>query len=129
MALGTDGAGSNNSLDLLDDVKAFALLQKHVAADPAAVTAAEAWEIATGRRSELIGEPTPEPGARPISRSCAWTPRGWRSASSTPAWSTRPTPPRLRRPSSAAGSSTARASSATRGDRAKARERAARPVR
>ncbi|MET0127802.1 MAG: amidohydrolase [Solirubrobacterales bacterium] len=63
VALGTDGAGSNNSLDLLDDVKAFALLQKHVAADPAAVTAAEAWEVATGRRSELIGEPTLEPGA------------------------------------------------------------------
>jgi 5-methylthioadenosine/S-adenosylhomocysteine deaminase len=55
IALGTDGAGSNNSLDLLDDVKAFALLQKHVASDPAAVTAAEAWEIATGQRSELVG--------------------------------------------------------------------------
>ena len=55
VALGTDGAGSNNSLDMLDDVKAFALLQKHVAADPAAVTAREAWEIATGQRSKLIG--------------------------------------------------------------------------
>ncbi len=55
VGLGTDGAGSNNSLDMLDDVKAFALLQKHVAADPAAVTAGEAWEIATGQRSELIG--------------------------------------------------------------------------
>jgi 5-methylthioadenosine/S-adenosylhomocysteine deaminase len=55
IALGTDGAGSNNSLDMLDDVKAFALIQKHVAADPAAVTAAEAWEIATGQRAELVG--------------------------------------------------------------------------
>jgi len=55
VALGTDGAGSNNSLDMLDDVKAFALLQKHVAADPAAVTAGEAWEIATGQRSKLVG--------------------------------------------------------------------------
>ena len=55
VALGTDGAGSNNSLDMLDDVKAFALIQKHVAGDPAAVTAAEAWEIATGQRSELVG--------------------------------------------------------------------------
>jgi 5-methylthioadenosine/S-adenosylhomocysteine deaminase len=63
VGLGTDGAGSNNSLDLLDDVKAFALLQKHVAADPAAVTAGEAWEIATGRRSKLIGGRAPEVGA------------------------------------------------------------------
>ncbi len=63
VGLGTDGAGSNNSLDLLDDVKAFALLQKHVAADPAAVTAGEAWEIATGRRSKLIGGRAPEAGA------------------------------------------------------------------
>jgi 5-methylthioadenosine/S-adenosylhomocysteine deaminase len=54
IGLGTDGAGSNNSLDMLDDVKTFALLQKHVAADPAAVTAREAWEIGTGQRSKLI---------------------------------------------------------------------------
>ena len=64
VALGTDGAGSNNSLDMLDDVKAFALLQKHVAADPAAVTAREAWEIATGQRSDLVGEPSLTQGAR-----------------------------------------------------------------
>jgi 5-methylthioadenosine/S-adenosylhomocysteine deaminase len=63
VGLGTDGAGSNNSLDLLDDVKAFALIQKHVAADPAAVTAGEAWEIATGQRSKLIGGRAPATGA------------------------------------------------------------------
>jgi 5-methylthioadenosine/S-adenosylhomocysteine deaminase len=62
VGLGTDGAGSNNSLDMLDDVKAFALLQKHVAADPAAVTAGEAWEIATGQRSRLIGGAPPAVG-------------------------------------------------------------------
>jgi 5-methylthioadenosine/S-adenosylhomocysteine deaminase len=62
VALGTDGAGSNNSLDMLDDVKAFALLQKHVAADPAAVKAGEAWEIATGQRSELVGGRRPAAG-------------------------------------------------------------------
>jgi len=56
LGLGTDGAGSNNSLDLLADVKTFALIQKHAAGDPAAVTAHEAWEIATGRRSPLIAE-------------------------------------------------------------------------
>ena len=63
VGLGTDGAGSNNSLDLLDDVKAFALIQKHVAAEPAAVTAGEAWEIATGLRSKLINGRAPAAGA------------------------------------------------------------------
>ncbi len=55
VGLGTDGPGSNNSLDLLADAKTFALLQKNEARDPAAVTAAETIEIATGRRSRLLG--------------------------------------------------------------------------
>ncbi len=55
MGLGTDGAGSNNSLDLLADAKQFALLQKHVARDPAAVTAGETLSLATGRMSPLLG--------------------------------------------------------------------------
>ena len=55
VGLGTDGAGSNNSLDLLSDAKHFALGQKQRAGDPAAVTAAETWEIATGARSPLLG--------------------------------------------------------------------------
>ncbi len=55
VGLGTDGAGSNNSLDLLSDAKAFALVQKHAAGDAAAIDAAETWEIATGRRSALLG--------------------------------------------------------------------------
>jgi 5-methylthioadenosine/S-adenosylhomocysteine deaminase len=63
VGLGTDGAGSNNSLDLLQDVKFFALLQKHEAGDPAAVTAAETLEIATGRRSKLLGGASVEVGA------------------------------------------------------------------
>jgi 5-methylthioadenosine/S-adenosylhomocysteine deaminase len=54
IGLGTDGAGSNNSLDLLADAKVFALLQKNDAGDPAAVTADETLEIATGRRSDLL---------------------------------------------------------------------------
>jgi 5-methylthioadenosine/S-adenosylhomocysteine deaminase len=54
IGLGTDGAGSNNSLDLLSDAKIFALLQKHEARDPATLTAKEVWEIATGRRSRLL---------------------------------------------------------------------------
>ncbi|HEX6310971.1 MAG TPA: amidohydrolase family protein, partial [Acidimicrobiia bacterium] len=56
VGLGTDGPGSNNSLDLLQDVKVFALLQKHAAGDPAAVPAAEAWAVATGARAPLLGQ-------------------------------------------------------------------------
>jgi 5-methylthioadenosine/S-adenosylhomocysteine deaminase len=64
VGLGTDGAGSNDSLDLLSDVKFFALLQKHAVADPTAVDAAEAWAIATGRRAPLLGAGEPlTPGA------------------------------------------------------------------
>jgi 5-methylthioadenosine/S-adenosylhomocysteine deaminase len=55
IGLGTDGAGSNNSLDLLSDLKALALIQKHAAADPSVLVAAEAWAIATGARTELLG--------------------------------------------------------------------------
>ncbi len=54
VGLGTDGPGSNDSLDLFSDMKIFALLHKDQAGDPAAVSAAEAWEIATGRRSTLL---------------------------------------------------------------------------
>lgn len=63
MGLGTDGPGSNNSLDLLDDMKVFALLQKNAAADPAAVTAAETLDLARGRRSPLLAGAKLEPGA------------------------------------------------------------------
>jgi 5-methylthioadenosine/S-adenosylhomocysteine deaminase len=55
VGLGTDGAGSNDSLDLMADLKIFALAQKHAAGDPTAVAAAEAWEIASGRRAPLLG--------------------------------------------------------------------------
>ena len=48
VGLGTDGAGSNDSLDLLADLKAFALPRATPAGDPTALPAAEAWEIATG---------------------------------------------------------------------------------
>jgi 5-methylthioadenosine/S-adenosylhomocysteine deaminase len=58
-ALGTDGAGSNNSLDLMQEVKQLALVQKHSAGDPAAVTAEEALAIATGSRAPLVGAAGP----------------------------------------------------------------------
>ena len=63
IGLGTDGAGSNDSLDLLADLKLFALAQKHAAADPTAIEAAEAWAVATGARAPLLGATPLQPGA------------------------------------------------------------------
>jgi 5-methylthioadenosine/S-adenosylhomocysteine deaminase len=62
VGLGTDGAGSNDSLDLLADLKAFALTQRHAAGDPTVIPAEEALEIATGARAPLLGG-----GAEPLS--------------------------------------------------------------
>jgi 5-methylthioadenosine/S-adenosylhomocysteine deaminase len=53
--LGTDGASSNNSLDLCSDVKVFSILQKHAANDTTAVPADEAWRVATGARAPFLG--------------------------------------------------------------------------
>jgi 5-methylthioadenosine/S-adenosylhomocysteine deaminase len=55
VGLGTDGAGSNDSLDLLADLKAFALAQRHAAGDPTILPAEEAWRIATGAAAPLLG--------------------------------------------------------------------------
>ena len=55
IGLGTDGAGSNDSLDLFADLKLFALSQKHAAADPTAIAAEDAWAVATGARAPLLG--------------------------------------------------------------------------
>jgi 5-methylthioadenosine/S-adenosylhomocysteine deaminase len=57
VGLGTDGASSNNSLDLFQDMKHLALVQKHVERDPAAMPATEAWAVATGQRAPLLGVP------------------------------------------------------------------------
>ena len=63
MGLGTDGPGSNNSLDLVADMKVFALLQKNTAGDPAAVTAGEALALARGSLSPLLHRPSLAVGA------------------------------------------------------------------
>ncbi len=55
IGIGTDGAASNNSLDLLSDLKTFSLIQKQLASDPAVLPAAEALAIARGQRSPLLG--------------------------------------------------------------------------
>jgi 5-methylthioadenosine/S-adenosylhomocysteine deaminase len=55
VGLGTDGAGSNDSLDLLADLRLFALAQRHAAADATAITVDEAWSVATGASAPLLG--------------------------------------------------------------------------
>jgi 5-methylthioadenosine/S-adenosylhomocysteine deaminase len=54
IGLGTDGPGSNDSLDLLSDLKTFALSQRHASGDPTVLPAKEAWQIATGGRAPLL---------------------------------------------------------------------------
>ena len=54
VGLGTDGAGSNDSLDLLADLKTFALVQRHASVDPTILPAEEAWRIVTGANSPLL---------------------------------------------------------------------------
>jgi 5-methylthioadenosine/S-adenosylhomocysteine deaminase len=55
VGLGTDGAGSNDSLDLLADLKLFALAQRHAAADATAISVEDAWAIATGAKAPRLG--------------------------------------------------------------------------
>lgn len=55
VGIGTDGAASNNALDLLADVKVLALLQKHAARDPAVLPAPEAWSLTTGALAPALG--------------------------------------------------------------------------
>jgi 5-methylthioadenosine/S-adenosylhomocysteine deaminase len=62
LGLGTDGTSSNSNLDMFEEMKTFALLQKHEAADPAVATAAEALELGRGRRSQLMGGTPLAPG-------------------------------------------------------------------
>jgi 5-methylthioadenosine/S-adenosylhomocysteine deaminase len=57
VGLGTDGPGSNDSLDLLSDLKVFALSQRHAARDATAIPAREAWSVATGGVEPRVGGP------------------------------------------------------------------------
>jgi 5-methylthioadenosine/S-adenosylhomocysteine deaminase len=55
VGLGTDGAASNNALDVLAELKLFALLQKHTARDAAVLPARDAFAIATGAAAPRLG--------------------------------------------------------------------------
>ena len=55
VALGTDGAASNNNLDLLEESRTAALLAKGFSADPCVVTAFQALEMLTINGAEALG--------------------------------------------------------------------------
>jgi 5-methylthioadenosine/S-adenosylhomocysteine deaminase len=55
MGLGTDGAASNNSLDMFETMKAGALLQKFAHGDPRALPATEAFGLATLGGAQALG--------------------------------------------------------------------------
>ncbi|MDQ7820192.1 MAG: amidohydrolase [Armatimonadota bacterium] len=65
VGLGTDGAASNNTLDIVEQMRLAALLQKHTQGDPRVLTVDEALALATGegaralRQGETLGRLAP----------------------------------------------------------------------
>jgi 5-methylthioadenosine/S-adenosylhomocysteine deaminase len=55
LGLGTDGAASNNDLDMFEAMRVAALLHKHAAVDPAALSARSVLEMATIRGARALG--------------------------------------------------------------------------
>lgn len=55
VGLGTDGASSNNNLDMLEECRAAAMLHKATSFDPLAIPAAKAWEMATVDGAKTLG--------------------------------------------------------------------------
>ncbi|MEG1073350.1 MAG: amidohydrolase family protein, partial [Oscillospiraceae bacterium] len=58
IALGTDGASSNNTTDMFSDMKLAALLHNGATCDPAALTAYDALEMATKNGGIALGRKT-----------------------------------------------------------------------
>jgi 5-methylthioadenosine/S-adenosylhomocysteine deaminase len=55
LGLGTDGAASNNDLDMFEAMRQASFLAKHSTRDPAAVTAQDALDMATMGGARVIG--------------------------------------------------------------------------
>ncbi|HJJ30755.1 MAG TPA: amidohydrolase family protein [Methanocorpusculum sp.] len=55
VALGTDGASSNNALDMFTEMKTAAILQKFYWKDPTAMPAADALKMATENGAKALG--------------------------------------------------------------------------
>ena len=55
VGLGTDGAASNNDLDMFEAMRFAALLHKHASTDPRALSAHSALEMATIRGARALG--------------------------------------------------------------------------
>lgn len=55
VGLGTDGASSNNNLDMLEECRAAAMLHKATTFNPLVVPAAKAWEMATCDGAKVLG--------------------------------------------------------------------------
>ena len=55
VALGTDGAASNNNLDMLEEMRLAALLAKVSTLDPKAIPAAQAIQMATENGAKALG--------------------------------------------------------------------------
>ena len=58
MGLGTDGAASNDNLDLFEEIKQACLLQKFDTNDATILPAGEAWAMATEGGADALGLPT-----------------------------------------------------------------------
>ena len=55
IAIGTDGAASNNNLDMGEEIKMAALLEKHFTGNPTALPAETAWHAGTRAAAEMFG--------------------------------------------------------------------------
>jgi 5-methylthioadenosine/S-adenosylhomocysteine deaminase len=55
IGLGTDGPGSNNTLDMVESMKILSIVQKHAMGDPSVVGSREVFEIATIGGARAIG--------------------------------------------------------------------------